>query len=147
MVGLEVQGRIRSLVSVLLLLVSRKPGLVASLTLCPNNLCLTVALIWILFLTCFPFLLVVDSVIVFLLGIQTGDWIKGALFCVSIDLKDAFLHVPMSKRFHKYLKFEWQGVLYCWSVLPFGLRCSFRVLTKVLKPVSFLLMSMSSFMF
>ena len=63
------------------------------------------------------------------------DWIKPGSYCISIDLKDAFLHVPICSRFHKYLRFEWQGTLYQWKVLVFGLRCSPRVLTKVLKPV------------
>ena len=63
------------------------------------------------------------------------DWIREGAFCVSIDLKDAFLHVPIAKRFRKYLRFKWRKILYQWIVLPFGLRCSPRVLTKVLKPV------------
>ena len=63
------------------------------------------------------------------------DWLKEGAYCISIDLKDAFLHVSMHKRFTKFLKFKWLGVLYNWSSLPFGLRCSPRVLTKVLKPV------------
>ena len=54
-------------------------------------------------------------------------------FCVGINLKDAFLHVSINENFQKYLKFEWLGQLYKWIVLPFGLCCSPRVLTKVLK--------------
>ena len=52
-----------------------------------------------------------------------------------MDLKDAFLHVPIHKSFKKFLRFQWLGSLYEWQVLPFGLKCSPRVLTKVLKPV------------
>ena len=52
-----------------------------------------------------------------------------------MDLKDAFLHVPISPRFHKFLGFHWLGKLLQWIVLPFGLKCSPRILTKVLKPV------------
>ena len=63
------------------------------------------------------------------------DWLKEGVYCVRIDLEDAFLHVPISKRFRKFLRFSWLGKLYEWCTLPFGLRCSPRVLTKVLKPV------------
>ena len=63
------------------------------------------------------------------------DWLKKDSYCVSIDLKDAFLHVPIIAKNHKFLKFSWMGKLYKWIVLPFGLTCSPRVLTKVLKPV------------
>ena len=63
------------------------------------------------------------------------DWLKEDAFCVGIDLKDAFLHVGISQRFWKLLRFRWLNQLLQWIVLPFGLRCSPRVLTKVLKPV------------
>ena len=63
------------------------------------------------------------------------DWLKPGAYCVGIDLKDAFLHVPISPRFRKFLRFHWLGKLLQWIVLPFGLKCSPRILTKVLKPV------------
>ena len=66
---------------------------------------------------------------------QVRDWIqKDAYFC-SMDLKDAFLHIPINKSFRKFLRFRWLESLFEWQVLPFGLKCSPRVLTKVLKPV------------
>ena len=66
---------------------------------------------------------------------QVRDWIqKDAYFC-GMDLKDAFLHIPINKSFKKFLRFQWLGSLFEWQVLPFGLKCSPRVLTKVLKPV------------
>ena len=52
-----------------------------------------------------------------------------------MDLKDKFLHVPNHKSFKKFLRFQWLESLYEWQVLPFGLKCSPKVLTKVLKPV------------
>ena len=52
-----------------------------------------------------------------------------------MDLKDAFLHIPINKSFKKFLTFQWLESLFEWQVLPFGLKCSPRVLTKVLKPV------------
>ena len=66
---------------------------------------------------------------------QVCDWVqKDAFFC-SMDLKDAFLHIPINKSFRKFLRFQWLDSLLEWQVLPFGLKCSPRVLTKVLKPV------------
>ena len=66
---------------------------------------------------------------------QVREWIQeGAWMCV-LDLKDQFLHVPINDNFHKYLRFSWLGELLQWVVLPFGLRCSPRVVTKILRPV------------
>ena len=53
----------------------------------------------------------------------------------TMDIKDMFLHVPIHKSFRKFLRFSWLGKLFEWQVLPFGLRCSPRVVTKILKPV------------
>ena len=66
---------------------------------------------------------------------QVRDWIqKDAWFC-NMDLKDAYLHIPINASFRKFLRFQWLGSLLEWRVLPFGLKCSPRVLTKVIKPV------------
>ena len=63
------------------------------------------------------------------------NWLQPNYFMVGIDLKDQFLSVPINKRFRKYLRFNWLGKLFQWQTLPFGLRCSPRVVTKILKPV------------
>ena len=63
------------------------------------------------------------------------DWIKPGAYVIGLDLRDAFLHIPMNEDSRKYLRFRWLGQLYEWIVLPFGLTCSPRVITKVLKPV------------
>ena len=55
--------------------------------------------------------------------------------CVGLDLKDAYPHIRIHKEFQKYLRFNWLGQLLQWICLPFGLTCSPRVLTKILKPV------------
>ena len=66
---------------------------------------------------------------------QVRDWIqRDAWFC-GMDLKDAYLHIPVCDAFRKYLRFKWLDMLLEWCVIPFGLKCSPRVLTKVLKPV------------
>ena len=63
------------------------------------------------------------------------DWIKPGYFCISLDIKDAFLHIRFREESTKYLRFRWLGQLLEWIVVVFGLTCSPRVLTKVLKPV------------
>ena len=63
------------------------------------------------------------------------EWIKPGYFCVSLDIRDAFLHISVNKRFRKYLRFHWLDQLLEWAVIPFGLTCSPRVLTKVIKPI------------
>ena len=44
------------------------------------------------------------------------EWIKENAFCVRMDLKDAFLHVPISDKFHHFLRFSWLGKLYQWGL-------------------------------
>ncbi len=64
------------------------------------------------------------------------QWLRsGGWFC-GIDIKDAFLHVPIHKKFRKFLRFEWGGDLLEWQVLPFGLTCSPRILTTMVRPVA-----------
>ena len=63
------------------------------------------------------------------------EWLQPGYFAVSLDLKDAYLHIPVHDEFKKYLRFTWLGELLEWQVIPFGLTCSPRVMTKVLKPV------------
>ena len=63
------------------------------------------------------------------------DWIKPGSFCTSLDLADAFLHIPIHTSSRKYLRFKWLNQILEWQVLVFGLTCSPRVITKVLKPV------------
>ena len=55
--------------------------------------------------------------------------------CAGLDLKDAFLHVPMDAGVKKFLQFEWKGKLYEWQVLPFGLKCSPQILTLMVEPI------------
>ena len=63
------------------------------------------------------------------------EFIQPNSYLIGIDLKDQFLSVPMNRKYRKYLRFSWMGKLYEWCVLPFGLKCSPRIVTKLLKPV------------
>ena len=47
--------------------------------------------------------------------IQAGDWM------VKLDLKDAYLTVPMYQEHWKFLKFQCQNQTWQFKVLPFGL--------------------------
>ena len=61
--------------------------------------------------------------------IQKGDWF------IKLDMTDGYFHISIHPHFRKYLKFRWNGVLYHWVCLPFGLSCAPFVFTKVLKPI------------
>ena len=60
-----------------------------------------------------------------LLSIQKGDWV------VSVDLTDAYLHVPIHPSSRKFLRFLYQEVVFQFWVLPFGLLVSPRNFTRV----------------
>ena len=64
--------------------------------------------------------------------IQHGD------YAFSIDLQDAYLHVPIVKHHCHFLHFVWHNVPYQWKVLPFGLATAPRVFTFLTKPILFL---------
>lgn len=52
-------------------------------------------------------------------------------YAVSLDLKDAYLHVPIHPRSRDLLGFSFQGRTYRFRSLPFGLRPAPRVFTRV----------------
>ena len=56
-------------------------------------------------------------------------------FMTSIDLKDAYWHVPIHRSFRKYLGFRLGKRKYQFRVLPFGLNIAPRVFTKLTKPI------------
>ena len=53
-----------------------------------------------------------------------------------IDLKDAYFMIPIYEGHRKYLRFVWQGQLFQFTCLPFGLSSAPRTFTKILKPVA-----------
>lgn len=58
-----------------------------------------------------------------------GDWL------VKIDLKDAYLTVPIHPSQRKFLRFSWRKRSFQFRCLPFGLSAAPRVFTKLLKVV------------
>ena len=63
------------------------------------------------------------------------DWIQPGFFMVTLDLKDQFWSVPVHETMFRFLRFFWNGQLFQWKVLPMGLKCSPRVVKKLLQPV------------
>lgn len=58
-------------------------------------------------------------------SLERGEWFT------SIDLKDAYFHVPIFPAHWPFLRFAFQGQAYQFKVLPFGLSLSPRVFTRV----------------
>ena len=57
---------------------------------------------------------------------------RPGLWLASIDLKDAYFHIPIYRGHWKYLRFCIAGKVYQFLVLPFGLSSAPRVFTKIL---------------
>jgi len=65
--------------------------------------------------------------------IQKGDYL------IKIDLKDAFWSVPVNRKSRRLMRFDWEGFLYEFRTLAFGLGPAPWVFTKLMKvPVSWL---------
>uniref|UniRef100_A0A1Y1LH23 Reverse transcriptase domain-containing protein n=1 Tax=Photinus pyralis TaxID=7054 RepID=A0A1Y1LH23_PHOPY len=56
-------------------------------------------------------------------------------FLAKIDLKDAYFLLSVDFDHRKYLRFLFNGMLYQFNCLPFGLSCAPYIFTKILKPV------------
>ena len=61
--------------------------------------------------------------------VKRGDWL------LKLDLKDAYLTVPIHPDHRKYLRFQWQGQAWQFRVLPFGLNSAPLTFTKLTKPI------------
>ena len=48
--------------------------------------------------------------------IQEGDW------AASLDLKDAFFHIPIHRRHRRFLRFIWKGIPYQFASCPSAFR-------------------------
>ncbi len=60
---------------------------------------------------------------------------------VSLDLQDAYLHVPIHPSHWRYLRFALRNqarelIVYQWKVVPFGLATAPRIFTKLLAPLA-----------
>ena len=66
-----------------------------------------------------------ETLNVILPQLSASDW------AVSIDLKDAYLHVPIHPSPRRFLGFQFMGKTFQYKVLPFGLKDSPWVFTRV----------------
>lgn len=57
-------------------------------------------------------------------------------YMASLDIKDAYYQIPIHESHKKYLRFTFNGELYQFTCLPFGLNTAPYVFTKVMKPVA-----------
>ena len=61
--------------------------------------------------------------------VQPGDYMT------SLDLSDAFLHVPIHPQSRKYLRFRWHQKTYQFKTAPFGLSLVPWLFTRLTKPI------------
>ena len=56
--------------------------------------------------------------------VRKGDWFT------SLDLKDAYFHVPVRQAHRRFLRFAFMGVAYEYQCLPFGYSLAPRTFSK-----------------
>ena len=61
--------------------------------------------------------------------------ISGTLWACSIDIEDAYFHVPMGWDYHKFFAFRLRGRTYVFQFLPFGLSPAPWAFSRVIKPI------------
>ena len=66
-------------------------------------------------------------------AMRLNDW------AVSIDLTDAYLHVPIHRQSRKYLRFVHEDQVYHFSALPFGMSLSPLIFSKLMDVIAALL--------
>ena len=71
-----------------------------------------------------------------LLSVRQGDWMA------SINLKEAYLQVPVRPAYRHFLRFMFRGTVYQFKALCFGLSTAPQVFTRVMAPVSAILHSL-----
>ena len=62
-------------------------------------------------------------------SLRKGEWVT------SIDLTDAYLHIPIHTQSQKYLRFHFKRVTYQFTSLPFGLATAPLIFTSIVKEV------------
>ena len=62
-------------------------------------------------------------------AIRHGDW------SITMNLQDAFLHVPVHKEYRRFLRFTYMEKVYLFRRLPFGLTSSPQVFTDITRPL------------
>ena len=62
-------------------------------------------------------------------SVRQGDWFA------KVDLRDAYLTVPVHSACRKYLHFDFDGTSYHFTCIPFGFSSAPWAFTKLLRPV------------
>ncbi|VDI69819.1 Hypothetical predicted protein [Mytilus galloprovincialis] len=55
------------------------------------------------------------------------------MWTTSLDLSDAYFHIPISKTYRKYLRFVWNNKVFQFKALPFGLSTAPLAFTKIMQ--------------
>ena len=63
------------------------------------------------------------------------NFLKPNFFLTKLDLSDAYYSIPIDKHSRRYLQFIFEGKLYQFKVLVFGLNTAPRIFSKCMKPV------------
>ena len=63
------------------------------------------------------------------------DFLKPNYFMTKLHLSDAYYSIPIDKHSRRYLQFIFEGELYQFKVLLFGLNTAPRIFSKCMKPV------------
>ena len=72
-------------------------------------------------------------------AIHTGIW------TTSLDLTDAYFHIPIAPKFRKFLRFVWNKKVYAFKAMPFGLSTAPLTFTRVFQTVTSYLHTRSVF--
>ncbi|XP_067654175.1 uncharacterized protein [Haliotis asinina] len=67
---------------------------------------------------------------------QIRDKLSPGAWLASLNLQDAYLHVPIHPHHRKYLRFVFNGIHYQWRVLPFGISTALWLFTRITLPVT-----------
>ncbi|XP_071123792.1 uncharacterized protein [Mytilus edulis] len=55
------------------------------------------------------------------------------MWTTSLDLSDAYFHIPISQTYRKYLRFVWNNKVFQFKALPFGLSTAPLAFTKIMQ--------------
>jgi hypothetical protein len=66
-----------------------------------------------------------ESALTIMKSLEKGNWV------FSVDIKDAYLHVPIHPKYQKYLHLALLGKVYKFTVLPFGVATAPYVFTRI----------------
>ena len=78
-------------------------------------------------------------------NISIRDSIHLSMWTTSLDLTDAYFHIPISPKFRKFLRFVWEDRVFAFKTMLFGLCTAPLVFTRIFQAVVAHLHSQSIF--